>query len=221
MNIDTILFDLDGTLIDTEPSAARAVFDCFSEWGLPIIGEDTTYVTGRTWASAFDYLFGKYPPPMPRDQAVEHVMKKYRQTLAERLDHVPGSVAAVRSLAKNYRLGLVSGSGRSEILWALDQLKILPHFEIILGAEDYPRSKPAPDGYLKAMQILGSEQARTLIFEDSLAGIQSARAAGAWVIAVTSTNHFNQDVSAAHHQIADLTPVTADWVAKLSLQVKL
>jgi HAD superfamily hydrolase (TIGR01509 family) len=147
-------------------------------------------------------------------------MAKYRQTLAERLDHVPGSVAAVRSLAGKFRLGLVSGSGRAEILWALDQLHILPHFEVILGAEDYPHSKPAPDGYLKALQMLGGEQSRTLVFEDSLAGIQSARSAGMWVVAVTSTNHYKQDNSAAHLHIPDLTPVTAEWVAKLSLPAK-
>jgi len=215
MQIDTIIFDLDGTLIDTEHSATQALATCFGEWGISIEPVDAQHITGRTWGSAFSYLFNKYMLPLGREEAAHQIMQKYRETIEKELHQVPGSVSAVRSLANQYRIGLVSGSGRREILWALDQLQIRQHFEVILGAEDYPRSKPEPDGYLKALQIFQSQASRTLIFEDSLAGIQSARSAGAWVVAITSTNHFNQDNSQAHYQIPDLTLVTSEWVRNL------
>jgi len=66
----------------------------------------------------------------------------------------------------------------------LEKLKIKHHFQIILGAEDYFQSKPHPDGYSKAVQVLGANPNSCLVFEDSTAGIQSARSAGLWVIAV-------------------------------------
>jgi HAD superfamily hydrolase (TIGR01509 family) len=215
--IATILFDLDGTIIDTEPSAAQAVRESFQSWKIEIKADDSAFVTGRTWATAFEFLFQKYSLPIPQTQAIEQIMAAYRDKLENSLCVVPGSVQCIQSLATRYPLGLVSGSGRTEILWALRKLKIDQHFKIILGAEDYPRSKPQPDGYLKAMGILQSTPDTCLVFEDSTAGVASGRAAGMWVAAITSTNHFQQDTSHAHFKITDLSGVNADWVTNLSV----
>lgn len=203
--VQTILFDLDGTLIDTEPTAAKAVQDCFKEWDLQVTEEDAAYVTGRTWNSAFTYLFSKYSIPVPAEDAKRQMKERYRTVLETELCVVPGSVQAVQALASRFPLGLVSGSSRADILWALKKLDIEKHFQVILGAEDYPRSKPQPDGYLKAVETLKADPKSCLVFEDSTAGIASARSAGLWVAAITSTNHFNQDTSQAHFKIKDLT----------------
>jgi HAD superfamily hydrolase (TIGR01509 family) len=218
--LDWVIFDLDGTLIDTEPSAAKAIARSFQNWGIQVTLEDAGYVTGRTWDMAFQFLFSKYSIPVPQNEAVQTVLENYRLSLENELTVVPGSVQAVQSIASRYPLGLVSGSHRREILWALEKLGIRKHFQVILGAEDYPRSKPAPDGYLAALKEMKLSANRTLIFEDSHAGIASARAAGAWVVAITGTNHFQQDVSQAHFHISDLTPVTAEWVKDLGKKLR-
>ena len=215
--IEAIIFDLDGTIIDTEPTAVLAVEECFAEWDIPIHFDDATYLTGRTWEKAFAYLFSKYTLPIPLPEAKKALLGRYRQKIEVNLTTVPGSVQAIQSLAKKYPLALVSGSGRSEILWALTKLKVIDHFQIILGAEDYPQSKPHPDGYLKAIGILGKSPTSCLVFEDSTAGIASARAAGTWVVAVTSTNHFKQDLTLAHVRITDLTSVNSAWISELTL----
>jgi HAD superfamily hydrolase (TIGR01509 family) len=214
--IDTILFDLDGTLVDTEMSAAKSIRAVFHAWGIAIEDSDAGYITGRTWKAAADFLSTKYRLPVSHDQACRQMIEAYRETLENDLVIVPGGAAAVRALvAHGHSVALVSGSNRAEILWALDQLKIRDQFKIILGAEDYPNSKPAPDGYLKALQMMGRDPRRTLVFEDSRAGISSALAAGAWVVAISGTNHFKQDTSHAHHHIPDLREVTPAWIAQL------
>lgn len=219
-HIEWVVFDLDGTLIDTEPSAAKAIKRTFKEWGITVTVEDASFVTGRTWDSAFQFLFNKYQLPIPQEDAVQKVLDNYRLSLETELTLVPGSVEAVESIAARYPIGLVSGSHRREILWALEKLKIHQHFKVILGAEDYPRSKPAPDGYLSAISKMKFSAQKTLIFEDSTAGIASARAAGAWVVAITGTNHFRQDTSQAHHHISDLSKVTAEWVKDLGKKLR-
>ena len=214
--IDTLLFDLDGTLVDTEPAAARAIENTFLGWGVQIAKEDARVIAGKTWASAFEYLFKKYPIPMPAEDAGALLIERYRQNIETGLIEVPGAAVAVKELATRYKIGLVSGSHRKEIFYALDHLQIRQHFEVVLGAEDYPRSKPAPDGYLKALTLLGKKPENTLIFEDSFPGITSARSAGAFVVAITQTNHFQQDISQAHHQIPNWLGINSDWIHALS-----
>lgn len=215
--IDTILFDLDGTLVDTELSAAKSIHACFKRWGVSIEESDAGYITGRTWNAAADYLFKKYKLPVSRDEACQLMIEIYRETLENDLVIVPGGAACVRALTSHgHSVALVSGSNRAEILWALDKLKIRELFKVILGAEDYPNSKPAPDGYLKALKMMGRDPRRTLVFEDSTAGISSALAAGAWVVAISGTNHFKQDTKHAHHHIPNLNEVTPEWIAQLA-----
>lgn len=213
--IDAIVFDLDGTIIDTEPSAARALVACFKNWGVTLDPTDAVYVTGRTWGSAFDYLLGKYAVPVTRDEVVRTVLEAYRETLEGELVVVPGAVEAIRSLAAKYPLALVSGSGRAEILWALRKLGVESCFRAIFGAEDYPRSKPAPDGYLKALAALGVKGENAVAFEDSNAGIASALDAGMWVVAISATNHFAQNIDRAHQHVRDLTDVNPAWIEKV------
>jgi beta-phosphoglucomutase len=214
--IKVVLFDLDGTLIDTEPSAVKTVKECFENWQIQVHPDDSKFVTGRTWESAFEYLFSRYTPPIPLLDAKKKILGRYRERLEEELFVVPGSAQAVTALSQNFALGLVSGSSRNDILWALDKLGIRHHFQVILGAEDYPHSKPSPVGYLKAIETLQAQPHQCLVFEDSFAGITSARNAGTWVVAVTSTNHFQQDLTQAHLKISDLQVVNSEWVHHLS-----
>jgi len=215
----TIFFDLDGTIIDTEKNASLVVKQCLEAWNIRCTQEDIEYVTGRTWESAYDFLFRKYSIPIPVDEAKTIIATSYRKSLEEQLFVVPGSVEAVQSLAQKFPLALVSGSYRSDILWAIRKLGIEGAFKLVLGAEDYHKSKPSPDGYVKASKTLGVSPEHCLVFEDSTAGIESARTAGMWVIAVTSTNHFRQDQSKAHHKIKDFTGVNPEWVKKLTFHL--
>lgn len=214
--IQSVFFDLDGTLIDTEPAAERAIRDCFAQWGLPVTPDDAAYITGRTWASAFEYLFKRYNLPLPAEDASLQIQNQYRKNLETGLPIVPGAIDAVRDLAKEFQVALVSGSLRREILWALDRMGITQEFKLILGGDEYPRSKPAPDGYLKAYETLQAQPETTLIFEDSTAGVASALATGAWVVAVTGTHTHRQEISGTHFQIPHLQNVNRRWVQEIA-----
>jgi HAD superfamily hydrolase (TIGR01509 family) len=152
------------------------------------------------------------PPPISQEEASQLLIKRYQTEIQKKLHLVPGGAQAVQALAPYYSLALVSGSFRREIMWALNYMGIQDCFQVILGAEDYAKSKPAPDGYQKALQRLGRTPQEVLVFEDSTPGIVSAKAVGLWVVAITGTNHFNQDHFLADEKIEDLLGVDQKWV---------
>src|SRR5690606_19525073 len=140
-------------------------------------------------------------------EAAKKILNRYEELLQAGPRVVPGVVDAIRNLAQGHKLALVSGSHRRDILWVLGHLGVEKLFTPVLGAEDYPNSKPAPDGYLEAVKRLGANPKETLVFEDSFAGIESALAAGLYVAAIESTNHFHHDQSRAHVRIKDFTGI--------------
>src|SRR5688572_6402606 len=108
--IKTVFFDMDGTLVDTELAAAKAVEARFARWNHQVRPEDAQYVTGRTWEMAVEFLFRKYPPPIPPVEALQELLKAYRSAIETALVEVPGARECVRDLAREFPLALVSGS---------------------------------------------------------------------------------------------------------------
>lgn len=212
--IKVILFDLDGTIIDSELAALQAIVDKTKEWGVPVTREEAATVVGQKWEVAFDMLYRKHKMPLPKAEASRAIIARFQEIVRKELGVVPGVVEAIKDFSKHFRLALVSGSHRADILWALNKLGVEKHFEVIYGAEDYDRSKPAPDGYLKALATMGEEKENALIFEDSVAGLASAKAAGVRSVAITCANHFGHDQSSAEICIPDFSKINSAWIKK-------
>lgn len=211
--INAILFDLDGTIIDSEIVAFKAIMDCFDQWGIKVHRSDASTVAGKKWEIAFDFLFKKYVLPVSKEIAASTILKRYKERMETEIAVVPGVVEAICYFAEEekLKLALVSGSWREDILWALGKLNVVHHFSVILGAEDYPASKPAPDGFQKAIRLLGVKAAECIVFEDSVAGIASAHASGSKVVAITTTNHFGHDISHADFHLENYLNIKEDW----------
>jgi sugar-phosphatase len=105
---------------------------------------------------------------------------------------VPGAARFVRAAAARFRLGLVSGAQRQEIEPALAGAGLADCFSVIVAAEDVPRCKPDPTGYLAARAALGRDTplpaGRCVVLEDSLAGLGAARAAGMRCVMLTTSH---------------------------------
>lgn len=213
--IKTILFDLDGTIIDSERAAQQAILECTNGWGVPVTAADAASVAGKKWEVAFDLLFKRFRMPVTLEECSRAVLARYQEIFQANPTIVPGVVEAIEDFASNFQLALVSGSTREDVFLALRHLRVDHHFQCILGAEDYPGSKPLPDGFLKAMATLGARPEETLVFEDSAAGIASAKAAGVRVVAIESTNHFGHDQSVADARIPHFEKIRSDWVWRI------
>ncbi|HVK78109.1 MAG TPA: HAD family phosphatase [Kofleriaceae bacterium] len=218
MPVRAVLFDLDGTLVDSERQYGEAMARALvTGLGIAITDEDRAFSIGRSWVAIHDRLRTVYPAlTWARDELIHRTALASHEVFAEQGVWVlPGAIEAIARFADRAR-GIVTGSSRVECAAMLERLGVAAAFGIVLCAEDVPRSKPAPDGYLAACARLGVAPHEAVVLEDSAAGIAAARAAGCAVIAVAAGNFAGQDQSAAHHRAATLDEVTHDLIERVA-----
>ena len=176
------LFDLDGVILDTEGSYTAFWDDYgsrhFSEkdFGLKIKGQTLVKILG-------DYF-----PEENERKSITDAINDFARNMS--YPFVPGVENYIKSLKSNgIRTAVVTSSN---LLKMENVYRCHPGFremfDMILTSEDFSESKPSPYCYLKAMRLFGAGPEDCVVFEDSLAGLQSARASGAFVTARTTTN---------------------------------
>ena len=207
-----LLLDLDGTLIDSEAIHAEGIARFLAGRGIDLDEGERAFVIGHAWQEIFAHLRVAERLGIDLVALQRGAMAAKDRMFAEgvRMPALPGAIRLVEEADDaGVPVAIVSGSCRAEIEQALGGLGIGPRLAFYLGAEDYPRGKPAPDGYLAAAARLGASPARCLVVEDSAAGIDAALAAGMRVLATAACNPRpgapgHQDQGRAHRVVAGL-----------------
>jgi len=180
--VQALLFDLDGTLVDTREANYLAYRAAFAESGHELTPEQFDTTWGR---DSRDFI----PDLLPGVDAagVDTIRSAKSRLYADLLDRttVNGAlVAFLRMLAPSHRTALVStaksGNGRQ----ILETHGLTPLFDVVVWGDEVTRSKPDPEGYLRALELLGADAADALAFEDSETGRRAALAAGVAVVEV-------------------------------------
>jgi HAD superfamily hydrolase (TIGR01509 family) len=126
----------------------------------------------------------------------------------------PGAAACVRRLGASWPLGIASGALRAEIELMLRGAGLLDAFRFIVSAGEADRTKPAPDPYLRAAELLGIAPGACVAIEDSHWGLQSARAAGMRTIAITHT-YPRESLTEADAVVDSLDEITVERINNL------
>lgn len=201
--IGAYLFDMDGTLVETERLWSKALVELLRDDGHDL-SEDAAYriVCGRSWNSIYQDTVTLFPDEAQYDiDAQADRLKPYYVRVREGADlRIPGAAETFLALAKHTPCAIVSGSRREDVEETADMLGIRDSLALIIGAQDCPVGKPAPDGFLMAAKTLGVEPSRCVVFEDSNAGVRSGKTAGMHVVALTVPDGIDQHV----RDIADL-----------------
>jgi HAD superfamily hydrolase (TIGR01509 family) len=213
-----VLFDLDGTLVDSERENVESVVLACRRLGAELLDEERRFVIGHSWNEIHAQIVAKHGLDVTMDDLIARAVEEKRALMA-RTGHraLPAAVETVRRLAARCPLAIASGASRVEVRDAIEGIGIAGYFQVVLGAEDYARGKPAPDAYLLAMDRLGvrASAGRCIVVEDATPGILSGRAAGARVIAVRIGNFVGYDLSAADVVVDTLADVTDELCALL------
>jgi beta-phosphoglucomutase len=177
------IFDFNGTLSRDEPVLCAIYRELFAAEGKPLsAAEYYDELAGHAEEEIFERWLGRDHPRLAA--LVAERVDRY-VALADGSTVGPETRAAVAYAAARVPVAVVSGAFRREIEPVLAAAGLAAHVSHLVAADDVERGKPAPDGYLRALELLGVPDA--IAFEDTEAGVASARAAGLRVIALRGT----------------------------------
>lgn len=183
MAFRALLLDFNGTLSDDEPLLCAIFQDLFAELGEPITEEEYyDRLAGLSDPEVVEKWLGRPDPAI-----VARKIERYRELSADGSTVSPEARRAVLDAAARVRVAVVSGSARTEIEPVLEAAAISSSIVALVAAEDVEHGKPAPDGYLHALELLEVGAHEAVAVEDSDVGIAAAKAAGLRCVAVTGT----------------------------------
>lgn len=198
VDLQAICFDMDGTLIHTEPIALQAVREVLQEtYDVELTAHEEASMVGMAWSKVMEELKRQKQLDFDVPSFTKIVTNRYESQIKNGAPLLPHAKACVLELTQHYPLALVSGSTRHQIITAMQFHGLLDSFQFVLGIEDYLQSKPSPAGYLMAAKKLGVHPNHCLVLEDSKPGVHSGKAAGMSVIAIQAGSYTQQNFSAA------------------------
>lgn len=202
--ISAALFDLDGTLVDSEPVHRAAWRSFFDSRGWQVSEETyASHFVGRRGADAFRSVDGPW-----RDEDPEVLLAEVLSHLSTQ-DTAPGTIPGAADLVRSVHgsgvpIAVVTSAMRSWVDEALDFVGVADLVSVVVSAEDVTAGKPDPEGYLAACDRLRVEPAHVAAFEDSVSGVRAAAAAGiARVVGVLTTSNADALRSAGAHHVVD------------------
>ena len=181
---DAVFFDMDGLMVDSEPEWFQSEIEVTKPFGYTWMESDQIACLGGPLSRVGQYMYDKCGQVQSPSFFTRELIRVQAQKMRGNTPTMPGAVELVRNLQLHgVKTALVSASPRNIVDAVLDNLG---HdlFPFSISSDDVANTKPHPDCYLKAAGISQSEITNCLVFEDSLTGMNSATASGAYLIAV-------------------------------------
>ncbi|MCM2972144.1 HAD family hydrolase [Larsenimonas suaedae] len=215
MTLKAILFDCDGTLVDSE-SAHRAVWnDVLAPYEVHIDEDEyKAHYSGNPVTTSVERLKQLHPALDVADEVLinektARTAECFRRSPLAMLEGVEATLARCEALG--LRRALVTGSGHEEVDAILENLGHGQAFEVRVARQDVARSKPDPESYTRALDVMGLAPHEAIALEDTSHGVTSAVRAGVEVIAIPNAYSAAHDFSGAVFVAHDMTAALG-WI---------
>lgn len=205
------LFDLDGTLIDTEPQYTL----CWERIGR-IIRPDIPDLAYRIKGTTMTNILNTYLPGDAERQAwVTDAIHEFEAQMEFPL--LPGAVEFIKDIKRQgVKCAIVTSSDQAKLGYARKKMgDFFSLFDRILTAEDFAASKPAPDCYLLGASVFGAKLSECVVFEDAYTGLEAGMSSGIYTIGITTGHTAEELEGRCHHTLPDFNGVTFETVEAL------
>lgn len=188
--VDALIFDMDGTMVDSMPWHAKAWVEYGVRKGLAIdVPDFMRRTTGRTAFECACELMGREVTEAESAQITHEKESIYRELFGGQFSEVAGFSAFAKSAAaRGLKIAVGTAGDRHNIAFTLSNLRLDPHPHAIVGGDEGLPGKPAPAIFLEAARRIGVAPSRCVVFEDAPFGIEAARRGGMKAVAVCTTH---------------------------------
>lgn len=179
MRLNTVIFDMDGLLIDSEPLWNEAATDIFNRYGIKLSHEQYTSTTGLRTKEFVEWWFSFFKIPLDDANTVEKdIINRVIELVVQKGKPLPGLSHIFNFFTdRNFKIGLASSSPSNLIDVVVDLLQIRDHIHAITSAALLKYGKPHPEVYLNCADALNSLPTECICFEDSFPGMIAVKAA--------------------------------------------
>lgn len=216
MHARAIIFDMDGTLMETEEQWDVVRRQLAADSGLPWPKEATQAMMGMSTQEWSAYLVSDVGLPMSAPEAAEKTIDAMATHHLQGVELLPGAIESVQRMAERYLIAIASSSPRRLIDAGVEAMGIGDLLSATVSTEEVAAGKPEPHGFLRAAKLLGVDPGECLAIEDSTNGVLSALAAGMEVVCIPPTFHPpNDEVLARTTVLRTLDELTFELIASI------
>ncbi|WP_375261879.1 HAD family hydrolase [Palleronia sp.] len=211
-----MLFDLDGTLIHSDPIHAAVFIELFAEQGIEI---DEAHYYDHIHGRLNEDIFGDAFPGADAKALADEKEARFRERLGTAAEPMSGLLPLLdRIKAAGWRTAIVTNAPRTNADAMLAAIGLSDHFDTLVVSDELERGKPDPLPYLTALDRLGGTPARALAFEDSPSGVTAAARAGIATMGLRSSlTHERLTDAGAVATLADFSdPALAPWIDRIT-----
>ncbi|MHC5310312.1 HAD family hydrolase [Myroides sp. LJL116] len=217
--IRTVIFDMDGVIVDTEPVHHYAYHQHFEELGIDMTPQMYNSFTGGSTKNTYDKIKQVFPITIDTGELVLRKRAIFNDAFDTKpdLELIQGVEKLIHDLhAQGLELIVASSASKSTINRVFKRFNLYPYFTHIVSGEDFEKSKPNPAIFVHAASLAKcSEHKECIVIEDSTNGIKAANAAGIKVVGYKSINSKDQDYSTADFIVECFTHIDVPYIQGL------